>query len=110
MKKTFFMNFRAILNHCKILNESQQFDALIEYILMAWSYVRALPIWDEPCHNIIRKECFKALTMSGRSALKQGGMKLSSDKISGFRSKLKTMMGDYEDIGKCQEALNFLAN
>jgi hypothetical protein len=76
---------------------------------MAWTYVRAFPIWDEPIHNAIRKECFKILTITGKTALKHGGMKISGDKISGFRGKLKTMMGDYEDIGKCQEALNFLA-
>jgi Cut8, nuclear proteasome tether protein len=77
---------------------------------MAWTYVRALPTWDEISHNVIRKDCFKVLTINAKSALKIGGMKIGTDRITSFRSKLKTMSGDYEDIGKCQEALNFLKN
>lgn len=99
-----------LCSHCKILNESQHFDALIDYILMAWTYVRALPIWDEASHNVISKDCFKVLTGSAKSALKNGGMKLSKERIASFSSKLKTMIGDHEEIGKCREALNFLTN
>lgn len=77
---------------------------------MAWTYVRALPVWDEASHNVLRKECFRVLTISAKSALKHGGMKLGNDRITSFRNKMKTMSGDYEEVRKCQEALNFLAN
>lgn len=100
--------FRSLYHHCKILNESQHFDALIDYIMMAWGYVCALPTWDEASHNILRKECFKILTANARVALKNGGFKLGTERLSNFSNKIKSMIGDYDDIGKCQEALNFL--
>lgn len=73
---------------------------------MAWNYVRLLPFWDEPIHNIIRRECFRVLTINARAALKNGGEKLGAERIANFRDKLKLMAVDYEDIAKCQEALN----
>lgn len=109
IKSQFFFLFRTICGHCKVLNESQHYDALIDYVLIAWSYVAALPIWDETSHNILRKECFRIITLNARSALKNGGMKLGDARITNFRNKLKSMIGDYEDIGKCEEILNFLA-
>lgn len=77
---------------------------------MSWNYVRALPIWDDVAHNILRRDCFKALTMHARLALKNGGMKLGAERITNFHNKLKSMMGDFEEIGKCQDALKFLSN
>lgn len=109
ISSNFYYNFRAICNHCKILTESQHFDALIDYILMAWTYVRALPLWDDASHNLLRRECFKILTLNARSALKNGGMKLGDDRIRNFSGKLKSMVGDYEDIARCEESLNFLS-
>ena len=76
---------------------------------MAWNYVRVMPVWDEACHNLIRRECFKVLTLHAKTALKAGGLKLGADRITHFRDKLKSMIVDFEDIGKCQEALNCLA-
>lgn len=105
----FLLFFRSLYSHCKILSDSQHFDALIDYILMAWPYVGALPVWDEATHNSLRRECFKILSANAKLALKNGGMKLGSDRVNNFRKKIKLMVGDYEDIGKCQEALNFLA-
>lgn len=77
---------------------------------MAWTYVTALPVWDEAGNNILRRECFKILTGNAKSALKHGGMKLGADRVKNFRKKLKLMVADYEEIGKCQETINFLAN
>lgn len=76
---------------------------------MSWTYVVTLPSWDEAGHNILRRECFKILTANAKAALKNGGMKLGPDRVHNFQSKLKMMVGDYEDIGKCHETLNFLA-
>lgn len=97
------------MNHLKTLSDSQHYDALIDYILMAWTYVKGLPVWDEPSHNILRKDCFKILSLNGRAALKNGGTNLGSDRIANFQNKLKSMMNDYDDIGKCHEALKALA-
>lgn len=77
---------------------------------MAWSYVCALPTWDEAIHNILRKECFKILSLNARIALRTGGSKLGTERLATFKNKIKSMVADYDDIGKCQETLNFLVN
>lgn len=92
-----------------MLNESQHFDALIDYILVAWSYVAGLPVWDEATHNIVRKECFRILSSHARTALKHAGTELGTERITNFQNKIRSMISDSEDIGKCQEALNFLS-
>lgn len=102
--------FRAIGTHCKILLDSHHFDAVIDYVLMAWNYVRGLPVWDEPSHNQVKKDCFKVLSLHARAAVRTGGMSLGSERVTHFRNKLKSMSSDYEEISKCHEALNFLAN
>lgn len=81
----------------------------MDYILIAWTYVSGLPVWDEVSHNSLRKECFKVLTLNVKLALKYGGMQLGVDRVANFRNKLRSMVGDYEEVGKCQEALNFLS-
>lgn len=102
---TFFNIFRTIVSNTKLLQDSQAFDALIDYIILAWAYVRSLPTYDESQHNTIRKDCFKLLSSSARHALKYGGFKIGSDRINNFRSKLKMMANDFEEIEKCRELI-----
>ena len=100
--------YRAICLHCKTLTESQHWDALIDYVLMAWSYVRALPLWDEMSHNSTRRDCFKILTLNLKNALRTAGNQLGVERLLNVSNKLKPMITDYEDANKCQEYLNIL--
>lgn len=77
---------------------------------MAWTYVRALPVWDEANHNLIRRDCFKVLSLYARNGLKNGGMSLGVERIKNFRNKLKSMVNDFDEIDKCKEVLNTLAS
>jgi hypothetical protein len=73
---------------------------------MAWPYVRALPTYDEPNHNSLRKDCFRLLSLSARYALKQDGIKnIGTERINNFRSKFKLMANDFEEMNKCRELL-----
>lgn len=94
-----------MVSNCKLLQDSHAFDALLDYVMMAWTYVRGLPTYDEPQHNIVRKDCFKHLTLAARTALKQAGAKLGIDRISNFRNRFKSMANDFEEIEKCRELL-----
>jgi Cut8, nuclear proteasome tether protein len=76
---------------------------------MAWTYVAGLPLWDETSHNILRKDCFRILALNARGALRNGGKNLGSERVCNFKNRMKSMTADYDDIGKCQEALNYLA-
>lgn len=45
---------------------------MIDYVLMAWAYVKATPLWDNPPHNAARRQCFKSLASQCMTALKKG--------------------------------------
>lgn len=75
-------------------------------MLIAWGYVRGLPIYDEPQHNTFRKDCFKLLTVNAKVALKHGGSKVGINRINIFRDKFKSMANDFDEIEKsCRELL-----
>lgn len=92
------------------MQDSHAFDALLDYVLIAWSYVRGLPIYDEPQHNNTRKDCFKLLTFNARGALKHGGNKIGNDRIKSFYDKCKSMANDFDEIEKCRELLALKKN
>lgn len=54
-----------------MLLDSQQWDSVLEYVILAWSYVRATPLWDNPPHNAARRQCFKSLAAQCMFALKK---------------------------------------
>ena len=56
----------------KMLLDGQQWAACVDHVLMAWSYVRATPVWDNPAHNNVRRGLFKALAANGLTAAKKG--------------------------------------
>jgi len=39
----------------------QCWDAVIQYIVMAWKYIHQLPNWDDPAHNRTKLLCFRYL-------------------------------------------------
>lgn len=92
------------------MQDSHAFDALIDYVLMAWSYVRGLPCYDDAQHNIIRKDCFKILSINAKTALKHGGSKVGSDRVNTFREQFKLMASDFDEIEKCRELLFEIAS
>lgn len=97
--------FRSIVSNCKLLQDSHAFDALIDFVMIAWTYVRGLPTFDEVQHNAGKKDCFKHLALSARLALKQAGERLGSDRINNFRNRFKSMANDFEEIEKSRELL-----
>ena len=38
------------------------------------SLTRSTPVWSNPCHNTIRRACFKTLSLGCLKALKEGGL------------------------------------
>lgn len=63
---------KCVLEQGRNLIDSQQWAAVIDYVLLAWSYVRATPLWDNPPHNAARRQCFKSLASQCMTALKKG--------------------------------------
>lgn len=92
---------KCLIEQGKLLVESQHWESVIQYVLMAWGYVKATPVWDNQPHNSQRKQCFKALTNFCLTALKKGV--LAKDFLADVQDKLEGMMADHEDIHSCMK-------
>lgn len=67
---------KAVLEEGKQLLDAQQWAATVDYTVMAWLIVRATPVWDNPPHNNIRRQCFKALAANCMQALKKSALRI----------------------------------
>lgn len=90
---------KCVVDQGKILVESQHWESVIQYVFLAWNYVKATPVWDNQPHNAQRKQCFKALTTFCMTALKKGA--LQKDVLADVQDKLQGMVADSEEIISC---------
>lgn len=63
---------KCVLDQGRQLVESQHWGAVLDYVVLAWAYVRSTPLWDNPPHNATRRQCFKFLAAQCMTALKKG--------------------------------------
>ncbi|XP_036326836.1 uncharacterized protein LOC118739554 [Rhagoletis pomonella] len=97
---------RLLCGHAKQLYDSGNWDALLDYITMAWPIVRATPYWDSATHNVMRRQCFKLLACHCIAALKNGGARLGTIRLHAVERNLLEWTRDYEDVQSCLSALN----
>lgn len=90
---------KALVEQGKVLVESQHWESVIQYVLMAWGYVKATPIWENQPHNVQRKQCFKALTNFCLTALRKGS--LAKDLMADVEDKLQSMLADHDEVQSC---------
>ena len=88
------------------LNDGMHWDALIDYSIIAWNYVRSTPIWDNNSHNTTRKQCFKLLANNVLNSLKNGGLRLGTTRLQTFERTIKEWAKDYEDALALVSMLN----
>lgn len=90
---------KCVIDHGKTLVESQHWTSVLKYVFLAWSYVRATPVWDNMPHNAHRKQCFKALANFCMTALKKASM--DKEALIDVQDKLQSMITDSDDIQSC---------
>lgn len=90
---------KCVVEQGKVLVESQHWESVLQYVFLAWSYVKATPVWDNQPHNAQRKQCFKALTTFCMTALKKGGM--HKEMLVNVQDKLQGMVADSEEMSSC---------
>lgn len=100
---------KTLVDQSQTLHNAKHWDALLDYVPMAWGYVRATPVWDNHAHNAVRRHCFKILAYHATSALKHGLTGLGADRVQRFQQKMKAMAADCEDINDCATYLAYLA-
>jgi len=95
---------KAVVDSVKSLLDGQQWLAIIDYTVMAWAYVQATPVWENPSHNNIRKTCFKSLAASCMTALKKGNFK--TNQFEEIKKKLSKLKADSDEILICLKYLD----
>lgn len=90
---------KCVVEQGKTLVESQHWESVLQYVFLAWSYVKATPVWDNQPHNATRKQCFRALTNFCMTALKKG--ELEKDLLVDVQDRLQGMVADSEDVQSC---------
>ncbi|KAG4072674.1 hypothetical protein HA402_004763 [Bradysia odoriphaga] len=88
---------KTITDHTNTLNTSKNWDALLDYTQMAWTYVKATPIWDNHSHNTCRRNCFKILANHMYASLKHGGILLGENRIYELSNRIWNMSEDCND-------------
>lgn len=99
---------KTLVEHSQTLHNAKHWDALLDYVTMAWGYVRSTPVWDNHAHNAVRRHCFKILSYHACSALKNGLTALGEDRVIRLQGKLKAMAADCEDINECNSYFDYL--
>ncbi|XP_058463015.1 uncharacterized protein LOC131437577 [Malaya genurostris] len=99
---------KMLIDHSQTLHNSKHWDALLDYVMMAWNYTRATPVWDNSAHNAVRRHCFKILVYHASSALKYGQAELGQERLNKFQQQIKTMANDCEDVKDCSTIINCL--
>lgn len=98
------------MDQCQLLCSSGHWDALLDYVILAWNHVRETPVWDNPAHNAVRKHCFKILSYNATTALKHGLTDLGRERVQRFQLNVKDMIADCEDINDCTAYLSYLSD
>ncbi|KAG6464287.1 uncharacterized protein LOC115452965 [Manduca sexta] len=94
---------KCIVDQGKFLVESQHWESVIQYVFLAWSYVKATPVWDNQPHNNTRKQCFKALNNFCLTALKKGNF--DPDFLADVQDKIQGLAADSEEVQSCLKYL-----
>lgn len=99
---------KTVVDQSQQLNDSENWDALIDYCLIAWKITRETPIWENKTHNSIRRSCFKILSWHCLCALKSGGIALGEQRLYELLNQIESMKNDCDDISSCVRHLHDL--
>uniref|UniRef100_A0A182PET8 Uncharacterized protein n=1 Tax=Anopheles epiroticus TaxID=199890 RepID=A0A182PET8_9DIPT len=99
---------QTIFSQSQNLYASRHWDALLDYVLMAWTHVRETPVYENSKHNATRRYCFKLLAHHATTALKHGAMELGTERLIRFQQKLPGMMVDWAEISECSKCIDYI--
>ncbi|KAK9511788.1 hypothetical protein O3M35_000384 [Rhynocoris fuscipes] len=95
---------KALVEAGRNLTASQQWETVLEFVMIAWEQVSGTPLWDNPPHNTPRKQCFKFLAAQCMTALKKMGT-MPIEQADTLLAKFKSFAQDCEDIQSCIKQL-----
>jgi len=90
----------------KYLVSSQQWASVVDYVLLAWSYVNALPDWDNVTHNKLKQQCFSTLASQCMNALKKSGF--DREHYEDIQARLIEAQSSSEQIEPCIQKIELM--
>jgi len=90
---------RTVVEQLKPLLEGEQWVGVLDYSVLAWGYVKATPVWENPTHNNTRKSCFRALAAASMTALRRGHF--TGEQLAGIRVKMAKLQVDSDEVIVC---------
>ncbi|XP_053674443.1 uncharacterized protein LOC128724746 [Anopheles nili] len=97
---------QTVFNQSQSLCISRHWDALLDYVLMAWTHVRETPVYENDRHNATRRYCFKLLSHHANCALKHGALALGTKRVTRLQQKLSGMAADWPEITECRNCIS----
>jgi len=98
---------KCVLEQLKPLLEAEQWAAVVDYSVLAWGYVKATPVWENPSHNNTRKSCFRSLAAASMTALRRANF--SMEQLPSIKTKLAKLQADSEEIVVCLKYIEDMA-
>jgi len=98
---------KCVLEQLKPLLEAEQWAAVVDYSVLAWGYVKATPVWENPSHNNTRKSCFRSLAAASMTALRRANF--SPEQLPSIKTKLAKLQADSEEIVVCLKYIEDMA-
>lgn len=90
---------RKCLERGQQLSTAEQWNALLEYVQLAWNFVRKLPDWEDPAHNRAKLLCFRGLATHCMIAIKKAP--LEPCHFRALIARLREMQEDSTGIASC---------
>ncbi|XP_028655743.1 uncharacterized protein LOC114650347 isoform X1 [Erpetoichthys calabaricus] len=94
---------KTCLKAGNLLIRSQQWEAVLDYVLIAWRYTSELPQWDTRSHNQYKEQCFRALAFHCIKALQECSIDL--ERCVQLQTRFKIARGHSKFITPCIEEL-----
>ncbi|XP_014468558.1 PREDICTED: uncharacterized protein LOC106741267 isoform X2 [Dinoponera quadriceps] len=90
---------KTLVEQGTLLQESQHWMSLMNYVLAAWEIVRELPEWENQGHQNTTHRCFKSLSQFCIQAIRRENFETSHLEI--YIEKLEAIAGQCEDFKIC---------
>ncbi|XP_058176827.1 uncharacterized protein LOC131292652 [Anopheles ziemanni] len=99
---------QTVYGQSQNLYTSRHWDALLDYVMMAWTHVRETPVYENAKHNAVRRYCFKLLSHHASNALKHGSTALGRDRVVRLQHKLTAMVSDWAEVNECSKCIEYI--
>ncbi|XP_065207870.1 uncharacterized protein LOC135836768 [Planococcus citri] len=90
---------KAVTDQGRRLSESKQWNSVMDYVSIAWKLVRMIPIFDNPAHNMPRRQCFKFLAAQCLLSIRNANF--NAEQLLHYFTRMKNFITDSDEFKQC---------